>query len=64
MNGYIAFYSGRRIEIYAETLFQAKEKAIKEFKPKKSQRHMVSVLLAERETGACSQEVIHSTCEV
>ena len=47
MNGYVAFYNSKRIEIYAETLFAAKKKAIAEFKVPKSKEHMVTVVLAE-----------------
>ncbi len=47
MNGYIAIYNGKSVEIYAESLYQAKLKAIKELKPPKSKQHMVSVMLAE-----------------
>ena len=56
MNGYVCFYSGKRIEIYADTLYQAKEKAVLEFKAPKSKRHMVSVMLAEKN----GQELIHT----
>jgi hypothetical protein len=47
MNGYVCFYNRKRIEIYAESLYAAKLDAVKQFKPRKSQEHMVSVVLAE-----------------
>jgi hypothetical protein len=48
MNGYIAFsHTGKRAEIYAETLYEAKQKALDMFKPPKSKVGMVSVTLAE-----------------
>lgn len=47
MNGYKAFYNGKSIEVYATTLFEAKNKAVAVFKPRKSQEHMVSVVLCE-----------------
>lgn len=47
MNGYIALYRGKRTEIYADTLYAAKLKAIEHFKPAKSKRHLVTVHLAE-----------------
>lgn len=50
--GYISFYKGGRKELHATSLFAAKEKAIELFKPPKSQRHMVSVVLAERPDGS------------
>lgn len=53
MNGYIAFYKGKRLEVYAETSYQAQVKAAKEFKAKKS--YDVTVMLAEKD----GQPVIH-----
>ncbi len=48
MNGYIAFFNGKQHELYADSLLDAKEKAIEHFKPAKSKRHLVSVVLAEK----------------
>jgi hypothetical protein len=48
MNGYKAFYNGRETDIYADTLLQAKEKAVAFFKPPKSKQHMVHVHLCEK----------------
>ena len=45
--GYIALYQSRRTEIYAASLYEAKEKALAFFKPPKSRKHLVSVHLAE-----------------
>jgi hypothetical protein len=47
MNGYIAFFNSKRAEIYANTLLEAKTKAIAQFKAPKSKQHLVSVTLAE-----------------
>ena len=47
MNGYIAFYNGKKTEIFADTLFGAREKAVAFFKPPRSKAHMVHVHLAE-----------------
>jgi hypothetical protein len=47
MNGYIAFFNSKRIEVYAASLYAAKFEAVRIFKPRKSQEHMVSVVLAE-----------------
>jgi hypothetical protein len=59
MNGYVVFYNSKRVEIYAETLYAAKVKAIEEFrktgKIPKSREHMVSVWLAEKD----GKPVIH-----
>ena len=58
-NGYIAFFKGQQIEIYAPTLFAAKEKATAEFKkkfPKIKDFHMLHVHLAEKDGEA----VVHT----
>jgi hypothetical protein len=44
-NGYIAFYKGKRIEVYADTMYQAQQTAAKHFKAKKE--FEVNVALAE-----------------
>lgn len=46
MNGYVCFYKGKRLEVYAETSYDALKKAAKEFKAKKTWD--VSVTLAEK----------------
>lgn len=48
MNGYVAFYNGKRVEVKADTLYAAKQEAVKQLKVRKSQEHMVSVVLAEK----------------
>lgn len=47
MNGYIFFYSDKRVEIRAETLYADKLKAIEHFKPPKSKQHTAHGALAE-----------------
>ena len=47
MNGYIAFYNEKEIELFAESLYSAKLKAIAEMRVPKSKQHLVSVMLAE-----------------
>lgn len=49
MNGYICFFNGRKVEVYADTVMEAKELAIGHFKPRRSQRHMISIVLAEKD---------------
>ena len=59
-NGYKAFYSGKNIEVYANTLYEAKQKAVSQFQSKsrrKIKSHMVSVMLCEK----AGEQVIHST---
>lgn len=62
MNGYKAFYNGKEKDIYAETSYEAQQKAIDHFKPPKSKKHMVHVGLCEKdvdENGKGTQ-VIHT----
>lgn len=53
--GYVAFYAGKRTELYADSLYAAHLKAVEHFHPPKSKRHMVSVVLAEVD----GEEVTH-----
>lgn len=46
MNGYIAFYRGKQIEVHAASSYEAQTKAAALFKAKKS--YEVTVVLAER----------------
>jgi hypothetical protein len=55
MNGYIAFYRGRQIEVYADSSYDAQQKAAAVFKARKS--YEVTVVLAEKG----GQQVVHST---
>jgi hypothetical protein len=57
MNGYIFFYNGKRVELHADTLYDAHLKAIEHFKPPKSKRHMVHGMIAEK----ADVQVTHST---
>jgi len=56
MNKYVAIYKGKEIVVEAKTLYAAKLAAIEMLKVRKSQQHMVSVLLVEKANG---EEVIH-----
>ncbi len=56
MNGYLAFYQGQQKEIYEESLYKAKLKAVAEFKAPKSKQHLVSVHLCELE----GKQVVHT----
>lgn len=57
MNGYKAFYQNKTHDLYAPSLYAAKVAAIAHFKPRKSQQHMVSVVLCE----LAGEQVTHST---
>lgn len=45
-NGYIAFFKGRSIEVYADTSYEAQRKAARVFRAKKT--YQVTVVLAEK----------------
>lgn len=47
MNGYVAFYKGKRIEVMADTSYQAQLQAAQIFKARKS--YDVTVMLAEKD---------------
>lgn len=47
MNGYKVFYNGKTDEVYAKSMFEAKDKAVVLFKVPKSKQHMISVVLCE-----------------
>jgi hypothetical protein len=55
MNGYIAFYRGKRTEVYANSSYEAQQKAAAYFKAKKA--YEVDVYLAEKD----GKTVVHST---
>jgi hypothetical protein len=54
MNGYVAFYKGRRLEVYAPTSYDAQLKAAALFKAKKS--YEVNVVLCT----VNGRDVIHT----
>jgi len=58
MNGYIAFYKGRKIEILAETSYRAQQIAAEIFKTNKS--YDIIVMLVEKE----GKVVEHKTDEI
>ena len=49
MNGYVCFYNKKRIEVYANTSYEAQQKVIEQEKVPKSKRYAVSVTLAEKD---------------
>ncbi|MCA6367636.1 MAG: hypothetical protein IM618_11375 [Cytophagales bacterium] len=55
MNGYKAFFNGKETDIYADSLYQAKQKSIEFFKPAKSKAYMVHVHLCE----LAGKQVVH-----
>lgn len=57
-SGFKGFFEGRECEVYASSLWEAKQKATAIFKPSKKKAHMVHVIVCERPDGS---PVIHST---
>lgn len=49
MNGYIAGFNGKTLELYSETLYGAKVQALEIFKPSKRRAGEVWVMLAEKD---------------
>lgn len=47
--GYIAFYNGNRLELYARSLSAAKTKAIAYFNVPKAKQGLVAIALAEKD---------------
>lgn len=54
--GYVGLFNGKRIEFYADSLYAAKVEALRQFKPKKREENLVSVMLAEKD----GKEVVHT----
>ena len=54
--GYKAFYNGKTLELYADSLYEAKKLAVAQFKVKPNKAHMVSVMLCEKD----GEPVIHT----
>jgi hypothetical protein len=67
VNGYKAFYKGGERDVYAETLYEAKQKAVALFKAPKKQEHMVHVHLCEKDVDPATgkgEQYLHSTASV
>lgn len=62
MNGYVAFWKGKRIEVHANTAYEAQQKAAEQF-GKRCKRWDVSVVLAEAVIAGQYQAIVHSTNE-
>jgi hypothetical protein len=48
-NGYIAFYNGKRIELYSDTLYHAQQEAAKLLKVKPKYEYRIAVHLCEKD---------------
>jgi hypothetical protein len=62
-HGYIAFYNNRRVEIQANTLWEAKQKAVEMLKVPKSKQGLLAVELAEKDGGEQVTTTITSSDE-
>ena len=51
MNGYRAYYNGKVWDIHADSLYAAKQAAIKIICPPRSKEHMIAIVLCETESG-------------
>ena len=58
MNGYICFYKHKKIEIMADSSYEAQQKAAKQLKAKKA--YEITVCLAEKN----GVQVTHSTSTI
>lgn len=58
MNGYICFYKNRKVEVYANTTYEAQQKAAQQFGAKRG--YEVTVMLAEKN----GEPVVHSTASI
>ena len=59
-HGYVAFsHIGQRHELYANSSYEAKQKAVKHFNPPKSKQHLVTVHLAQKD----GKDVVHTATE-
>jgi hypothetical protein len=59
MNGYICFYESDRVEVYANTLYEAKEKALKLFAIKYPRRKIKSYMTSAHLAEKNGQQVTH-----
>ena len=48
MNGYVCFYKGKRVEVYADTSYAAQQKAATQLKVKSNKSYEITVTLAEK----------------
>ena len=55
MNGYIAYYNNKKIDVYADTSYQAQQRAAKVLNVSEKNRYKITVILAEKN----NQQVTH-----
>ena len=59
MNGFKCLYNGKSCDVLADSSYQAQQVAAKVFKVPGKKRHMISVVLCEKD----GKQVTHSTTE-
>lgn len=60
MNGYICFYNGKRIEVYANTTLEARDKCAALLKVPTKKQYMIEAVLAEKN----GETVTHDPAEL
>lgn len=55
MNGYIAFYKNKQLEVYANTSYEAQKEAAEQLAVHPSKRYMIEVVLCEKK----NEQIIH-----
>ena len=48
MNGYVCFYNRQRVEVYADTMFAARDEAARILRVPPKKQYQINVLLAEK----------------
>ena len=57
LNGYVCFYNGQRVEVYAETSLKARSEAARRLRVRPRSEYKINVILALRADGT---EVVHT----
>jgi hypothetical protein len=60
MNGYIGLYSGTKVEVYADSIWEAKQKAIQLLNVPKKKEGLLSIMLAE----VNGTQYVHNTSSI
>jgi hypothetical protein len=60
MDGYIGLYSGTKVEVYADSIWEAKQKAIQLLNVPKKKEGLLSIMLAE----VNGTQYVHNTSSI
>ena len=58
-NGYVCFYNSQKVEVRAKSSFAAQQEAARILRIKENKRHMISVILCEKD----GKEVTHAASD-